>query len=126
MRRHLLPKWRGKDTLANGKDVGHNAVYMTKNGRYIALGGKGIILLDNEGTVLWRNEEGWVNYVAVSEDGSKIIAGYEEPRIIRLYERVKVREEPAKTETSWMPYALIAVLLIALIIAILYRLKMKS
>ena len=108
------------------RDVGHNAVYMTKNGRYIALGGKGIILLNNEGTTLWRSEEGWVNYVAVSEDGSKIIAGYEEPRVIRLYERVKVREEPAETETSLMPYALIVVLLIALIIAILYRLKMKS
>ncbi len=66
---------------------GHNAVYMTKNGKYIAVGGQGITLLDNQGTILWQNESGSVNYVAVSEDGSKIIAGYEEPRVVRLYTR---------------------------------------
>ena len=62
---------------------------MTKNGKYIALGSgagaRGIMLLDNEGTVLWQNDYGSVAYVAVSEDGSKIIAGYSDPDIIRLY-----------------------------------------
>jgi len=70
------------------RDVGHNAVYLTQNGKYIALGGEGVMLLDNEGTVLWQSRDGWVNYVAVSENGSKIIAGYEDPRVIRLYTRV--------------------------------------
>jgi WD40 repeat protein len=71
------------------RGVGHNSVYMTKNGKYIALGSgagaRGIMLLDNEGTVLWQNDYGSVAYVAVSEDGSKIIAGYSDPDIIRLY-----------------------------------------
>jgi hypothetical protein len=62
---------------------------MTKNGKYIALGsgagGRGIMLLDNEGTVLWQDDYGLVAYVAVSEDGSKIIAGYSDPDIVRLY-----------------------------------------
>lgn len=69
--------------------IGHNAVYVTQNGRYVVLGGKGITLLDDKGTVLWQNDNGWVNYVAVSEDGSKIIAGYEEPRVVSLYTRVE-------------------------------------
>ena len=73
------------------RNVGHNSVYMTKNGKYVALGGwgvgsSGIMLLDNEGTVLWQDNHGRVDYVAVSEDGSKIIAGYSDPDIIRLYE----------------------------------------
>ena len=71
------------------RGIGHNSVYMTKNGKYIALGsgagGRGIMLLDNGGTVLWQNDYGLVAYVAVSEDGSKIIAGYSDPDVIRLY-----------------------------------------
>jgi len=39
------------------RDVGHNAVYLTQNG-YIALGGEGVMLLDNRGTVLWQNKDG--------------------------------------------------------------------
>ena len=67
------------------RSVGHNAVYITRNGKYIALGGPGIMLLDNEGTVLWEDNYGWVQWVKVSEDGTKIVAGYGEPDIIRLY-----------------------------------------
>lgn len=67
------------------RPVGHNSVYMTQNGKYIVLGGPGIMLLDNEGMVLWQNDYGWVDYVAVSDDGSKILAGYSDPDIVRLY-----------------------------------------
>ncbi len=67
------------------RPVGHNAVYITKNGKYIALGGPGIMLLDNTGSTLWEEEGGWVQWVRVSEDGSKILAGYGEPDEIRLY-----------------------------------------
>ena len=63
-----------------------HGVYVTKNGKYVAIGGKGIMLLDNQGTILWQDNYGRVDYVAVSEDGSKIIAGYSDPDIIRLYE----------------------------------------
>lgn len=71
--------WRMK------RNVGHNSVYMTQNGKYIALGGQGMMLLDNEGTVLWKEDNGEVSYISVSEDGSKIVAGYSDPDIIRLY-----------------------------------------
>ena len=72
------------------RNVGHNSVYMTRNGKYIALGGwnsgSGIMLLDNRGTILWQDNYGRVDYIAVSEDGSKIIVGYSDPDIVRLYE----------------------------------------
>jgi len=71
------------------RDVGHNAVYMTRNGKYVALGGPGVMLLDDRGDVLWKYDFGWADYVKVSEDGSRIVAGYSEPDVVRMYERVE-------------------------------------
>jgi len=91
--------WRKK------RNVGHNAVYITKNGKYIALGGAGIMLLDSQGDVLWQDNFGWVDYVKVSEDGSKIIAGYSDPDVVRLYEGniTKITVNPPVAHFTYSP-----------------------
>jgi WD40 repeat protein len=74
--------------------VGHNGVYLTKNGKYVLVGGTNPTLFDNNGTILWQlrpgeqgilyssaEQIGGVNAVMLSEDASLMILGYDDGKI---------------------------------------------
>jgi WD40 repeat protein len=83
---HLL--WRTSMRMYGHQGIGHNAVAMTPDGRYVVIGGGdgSVLLFDEMGTLLWEwspskptspkgHGEGAVMSVAISDDGTRILAG---------------------------------------------------
>lgn len=105
--------------------IEHNGLYMTRNGKYILLGGMNPTLLDSNGTILWQlkpeeettthiryNEINAVNTVYLSEDASIMILGYNNGKIefwkrktttTNNQQSTKEKETSPKEETKETP-----------------------
>ena len=94
--------------------IEHNGLYLTRNGKYILLGGMNPTLLDSNGTVLWELKLGGdemsqiplgqlnaVNAVFLSEDASIMVLGYNNGKVefwirknVAVNEQVSLSVEP--------------------------------
>ena len=115
--------------------VCHNGVYITRNGRYVLIGGPNPTLLDANGTVLWQlsskrvitptelGEPNSVNTVYLSEDAKLIVLGYNNGTV-QFWRFVKAKPVEYTPEYIPQPDMRLTIALVALaILLVLYLLK---
>ncbi len=91
--------------------IEHNGLYLTRNGRYVLLGGMNPTLLDANGTILWQLHPGEkatitapqeeldaVNTVFLSEDANIMVLGYNNGKIEFWKKNVEIIEEQKPIE----------------------------
>ncbi len=97
--------------------IGHNGLYLTRNGKYMLLGGANPTLLDSNGTVLWQlkpeeeereptslGELDIVNAVFLSEDASIMVLGYNNGKVefwkLKAITKTTAEQSPPKEEET--------------------------
>lgn len=127
---------------------GHNGAYLTKNGNYFLAGGTNPTLFDKNGTILWQLRPGeeermysaaeqiaGVNVVWLSEDGSKMILGFDdgtlqfyEGKLVKKEVKEEVREPQKLKEkeiSKITPWVIILGILILVVIFVVVAIRLK-